>query len=750
MSKSNQKNKVILISESNLLRVISWLFFALLFVPLINLNFLPNPATFSKMLLAYLLIEGMVAVWLLLVSQNHDYAPFISTKNSKEWLRDKRNWLALVFTGYVGTAFISALLATDRELAIFGTPDWTSGWIMLLHLLGLFFVLKTTMREAWQWRTFLKINLVVGLISVAYALAQRLEGGIPFSFFSNRAYLAGYLLFAIFQAVILWRWNMGEKNKQESRWKWLCFFSILFNASIILFVLDIRGAIFGLIGGSFGAGMLYLIAHRKKNIRRLSLVALAGLILIGGILSFSLVGSGKIATLFQRSETVRIRLVLWKIGMQAFADKPLFGYGPENYYIPFEKHFDQTYYTLQNKDGTVTSVAADQPHNKIIEVLATTGIFGAIFYLAIFLALGWSLYRRYFETKDTRLLALFGMWVAYFIQNLFIFDTITTFIMLACCLAFSTFLLDDTLGRKDNELDGNFPISRTVLVVSVAGFALVVFFLVIKPAISGYYGTLATEALQKGNLSEMLRQLERQEGESAFYVQRRSVAALNAQLASVLIQNEPLKDNQKAALEKFITFGEEIVAKEPYHFFAIESLNRLYNIAGGEIDKSYYAKNVALQEAALERGVRRLDLYYFLAEAYIGLGQNDKAIEACQKAVDLNPDFAYSHYVFALGYFLMNEDAKGLAQVDQAIALKMRNVGVFQVYLDHAKKIKDYDREVYAANQLTIMDWKNPQAYFALAAAYTDKGDTENANATLETIITKFPDRKAEAEKLLK
>ena len=55
--------------------------------------------------------------------------------------------------------------------------------------------------------------------------------------------------------------------------------------------------------------------------------------------------------------------------------------------------------------------------------------------------------------------------------------------------------------------------------------------------------------------------------------------------------------------------------------------------------------------------------------------------------------------------------------LDQAIALKLRNVGVFQVYLDHAKKIKDYDREVYAANQLTIMDWKNPQAYFALAAA---------------------------------
>jgi O-antigen ligase len=91
----------------------------------------------------------------------------------------------------------------------------------------------------------------------------------------------------------------------------------------------------------------------------------------------------------------------------------------------------------------------DRAHNKPMEVLATTGIFGFLSYLSIF---GIALYflNRLRKKKEWFLpsLALMGGLTGYFIQNIFIFDFHESYLMFFLSLAF---ISSYWLARNDRE-----------------------------------------------------------------------------------------------------------------------------------------------------------------------------------------------------------------------------------------------------------------------------------------------------------
>ena len=121
-----------------------------------------------------------------------------------------------------------------------------------------------------------------------------------------------------------------------------------------------------------------------------------------------------------------------EVGFKAFWERPLLGWGPENYDRVWEKLSSPSSY----KHGLVF---LDKAHNQIIEELATKGSLGLLVYLGLWTVIVATLIRKHRPLRDDVLAyAILGALAGYFVQNLFLFDTPTTilqFVLLTAWVA---------------------------------------------------------------------------------------------------------------------------------------------------------------------------------------------------------------------------------------------------------------------------------------------------------------------------
>ena len=128
--------------------------------------------------------------------------------------------------------------------------------------------------------------------------------------------------------------------------------------------------------------------------------------------------------------SVTDRLASQKAGLKGFVDRPILGWGPENYVIAWGRHFDA--------DPDVKE-SFDQAHNKPIEELTTKGILGFLSYMAIWALMLWIVVKRVkHQGARQQFLTLFiaAALAGYFVQNFFLFDTPATVLQFVILLAF--------------------------------------------------------------------------------------------------------------------------------------------------------------------------------------------------------------------------------------------------------------------------------------------------------------------------
>lgn len=81
------------------------------------------------------------------------------------------------------------------------------------------------------------------------------------------------------------------------------------------------------------------------------------------------------------------RFSAWQITLKAIKEKPIFGWGPENLSIGFDKYYDPSLPYISKEWGGWW----DRAHNIILDTAATFGIPAVIIYLALFAVLFWQL-----------------------------------------------------------------------------------------------------------------------------------------------------------------------------------------------------------------------------------------------------------------------------------------------------------------------------------------------------------------------
>jgi hypothetical protein len=128
-----------------------------------------------------------------------------------------------------------------------------------------------------------------------------------------------------------------------------------------------------------------------------------------------------------------VRGFQWDAAIAGFRDRPVFGFGPENHHLVWSAHFDP-------RSEKIGIDVFDRAHNQYLEMLATTGVVGAVAFLAIWGAIGYSLYLALSAGRLTvgEFAVLAGANVAYGIYLAFWFVDInaaTVWILLTAVIA---------------------------------------------------------------------------------------------------------------------------------------------------------------------------------------------------------------------------------------------------------------------------------------------------------------------------
>ena len=423
-------------------------------VPLIVMGgWLPDvlyPHVVGKELYFRLVVEAAFAVWLYLVLRYSAYRPL-------------RTWLMALMLGYLAVALTASLMGVSPTRSLWSTPERMQGWITLAHLTAFAIMLPTVYRKFSDWQTILNINLLAGFIVGLIGLWDiTMGGGQRLSVtFGNPSFLASYVLVNLFVALAFLTHTYASRNGDEtpslsqslSRSLWV---SVICLDLLMLYYSGTRGAVVGLVvaaGLLFAAGALWGKGRKARKafaiVLVFSLLAVSGLLVLKSTLPPNITRASatleRLVTVSPESFAVQSRLSAIQIGLDAFEARPVLGWGLANFGAAYDVHVDG--------EAATNLFRFDQAHNRIVEEMVTAGLIGLASYLVIWLGLGWlfiSRARGFSGRKRLFTMSIGAGLVAYFVQNLFLFDTTAASVQLYLLFGFALYLAAlPTVGAPD-------------------------------------------------------------------------------------------------------------------------------------------------------------------------------------------------------------------------------------------------------------------------------------------------------------
>ncbi|HLD09609.1 MAG TPA: O-antigen ligase family protein, partial [Methylophilaceae bacterium] len=250
----------------------------------------------------------------------------------------------------------------------------------------------------------------------------------------NQAFLAQALLFSVYFAGFLWVEAVAKGFRRIEPWVWLGF--ALF-ALIMLFITAIRGAMLGMVAG-IGLGVAWYALRNPRRTIRYGAIGLivAGLCAITGI--FVLKDSPiitairpleRLSQLNVADTSVSTRLNAWKTAVRAIQDRPVLGWGPEQYQAAFNTHFNPAFLSSVGE-----SIWFDKAHNIVLDIAVSSGFVGLAAYLWL-IVMAFRACWYYYRVQPLHGIIVTCALVSYLIFNLTLFDTMYSLIPFMLLLA---------------------------------------------------------------------------------------------------------------------------------------------------------------------------------------------------------------------------------------------------------------------------------------------------------------------------
>ncbi len=636
------------------------------------------PYTFPKILFFQMAVELVFFLWVALALSDARF-------------RIPLTPLVKALMLFMGVLVVTAILGVDPSRSFWSTQERALGVTAFLHCAALFVVIASILR-ALPSRPLLYSSLASALVVVATQVAQLKVGNLlleenaglrPGSFFGNPSFLAGYVLFFIFFAVyalaVLYKKESPAHGRARGV-KILCAILLLGVFTYSLFLTQTRGAMLGLIAGILV--LLGFFAYKPPPLRfallssRALYAALLAVILVFGSVFWitrqnslwqHVPGLSRFQNISLDDPTLYPRKVALTAAWQGFLERPLTGWGWENFNIVFNAHYDPK--ILEVNYG---ETRFDKPHNVYLELLVTGGLPLFLSYLALIGALVYESLK-----SNDRLLSAVALAAsaAYLVQNFFLFDT------LGAAMLFFTLLgiVDARYGpvSGSREADADAAKKRNPLgIFSARGRAwaagasaavafLLLYVLNVRSMQAAHDEFMGFKNFINKRPSQAIESFKRAIAASTPYawaLKREYAIAV----AEAHFYNPDLVSRDEAA--RAIAAMEEVTREHPLDAYNHYSLIDLYNQTS-DVDPSYLDRAEQEGRIALQLSPNRQEVLFSLAKTKTLKHDGEAAIALLEEALALDPNVLDTQFYYGLLLYNNQRPEEGYAHMKKAIAM---------------------------------------------------------------------------------
>ncbi|QQG45231.1 MAG: O-antigen ligase family protein [Candidatus Sungiibacteriota bacterium] len=711
------------------------------FLPLYISSTMLFPFITGKNFAFRILVEVLFAFWVGLMVAWPKYRPRLTP-------------LLKASTIFILIVFLADLFSPSPYRAFFSNYERMEGFMMVFHLWLYFLMLSNVFRTKKDWLVFwhstLAASIVVGFVALMQKLGYRvsIQGGYRVdSTIGNPAYLAAYL------SLNVWIIFMMLRRFWSRWWLRIVYTAALLFELIIIYFTATRGAAvaFALITPLMALAVVIFWPRLFPN--RISwrplavaavLVFFAIPVIFWQLRNTHLIRSNQILNRFGsislQDTTTQARFSIWKMSLRGVLERPLFGWGQENYYLVFQKYFDPKLYSSEPW--------FDRSHNVVLDWLVHTGVFGFVAFFSMLGAAFWGVGRA---IRRGRIDAGEGIFLgaalgSYFIQNLFVFDNLNTYLLLFAFFAYTNSLYEgEPEGRPSSIPNPNYGLA-------MGGAALLLVLLLFYPLhfkpIRQAQALISALRLSysNGNAVQI-----RTAFEQALSYQSFGTTEVREQLGTFARGVPNIQRFTEDEQRGFVNFAVEELKKEilkpsrdaKHMIFIASILNQ-----AARLNPAYVDEAVTIMREAIRLAPAKQIFYFELAQAYILRKEYDQAIEVLRQAVQLEPNYGKATgNLFVVGALagradIMNE-AFGKINLKTAGEETLNTVG--KIYRNSGAY--EQARKVY--EQLVEISPEKASYHATLAALLGELGEYELAKKEIGQTVALDPAAGEEARVFL-
>lgn len=402
-----------------------------------------------------------------------------------------RHPLFITVSLFVLFYLLASLFAYDAPSAFWSNYERGEGGFQMIHYYLFFLLLLLAFKEKKEWINLFKLSVISAILVVFYGvladqgiissfISSYAQGNPPDGFWNrlttgrfqgslgNPAYVAPYLMFAVFYSLYIF-FNSKEKILKYGLIASSVFFLFFFYLS------QTRGGVVGL-GIALLLALIWLFfktsGQTKKIVSYILLVVFAGGLFVSWV-SFSLVPkcSESACSSFEKSltgnrlfnfnfgeQTFKTRFWTWGSAWAGFKERPILGWGQENFSTVFDRHFNTNHYT----PGINSETWFDRAHSVVFDYLSETGTLGFLSYFGMFVVLFWQFFKKRARNLNLSLESsahnsapafssalILAIPAGYLFQGFALFDVLPIYINLFLFLSFATFLFLENESREN-------------------------------------------------------------------------------------------------------------------------------------------------------------------------------------------------------------------------------------------------------------------------------------------------------------
>jgi O-antigen ligase/tetratricopeptide (TPR) repeat protein len=704
--------------------------FLIPFLPFIVSTTMFFPFITGKNFAFRIIVEIVFALWLALVMFDKNYLP-------------KKSNLLISVLSFIGIIAIADFAGQNAFKSFWSNYERMEGLVSLLHVLAYFVMLISVFNEK-IWKYFFNtifatsIGLFIyGALQIFGKLAIHQGGGRIDASFGNSAYFAVYMLMITFLAGLYFFRHKFGNNLQT----WF-YGSISVIAAFMLFQTATRGTLIGLVMGILVAAALVAKFGEGQEKKTASYIvgSVAALILLFILFkNIPIIRShpvlGRFSELSISSIMNQPRYMVWNMAWEGFKERPILGWGQENFNLVFNKHYDPSMYAQEPW--------FDRAHNVFFDWLIAGGILGLLSYLFIFffaIRAIWSQEKiKKFSLLDRSVLT--GLLVGYFIHNFFVFDNLLSYVMFFTVLAYIYHETSGTLVKEKSKpvplFDKEFATYVATSIV-IIGFCGTMYFINIKPILAS---TTLIKALSSRNMTDMIDNFKKVISYNTFGSTEAREQLV--QRAMGLSRDPNLDPTSKQTL--FLLAREEM-AKQIEKF----PKDARYRVFQGALYSSYGFFDDAIRELAVanELSPAKQNIMFELVSSLLNKGDVANALIVAERAFRLEENYFDAQRIYAVALIYNKEIEK--AEALFADSSGERVIVVDDRLINAYAAIKRFDRVIEIWKKKIEANPTNHQYHIFLSASYLADGQRSKSIEELKKAAELNPAFAPQAEIYIK